>query len=67
MYKAKFTKAGAKKMGDPHLAGKEFEYDRIVGKCVGNIFVNGKRLGVNLSFAGRTPGCVLIRPIPGRG
>lgn len=64
MYKARFTKAGAVRMGVPHLAGKKFEYDNIkaapYNTVVNNIYYNGERLGSALPFVGKDRGRDLI-------
>jgi hypothetical protein len=61
MYKAKFTKDGARRMGLPELFGHEFEYESISphGPVVLEMYYKGRRIGSVLSY---TTGVLITRP-----
>ena len=66
MYKAKLTKAGARRIGMPELEGKTVAYDKFsqpsppCGKTVERVFYKGEKIASNLAYAGNAPGLEII-------
>lgn len=61
MKKARLTTDGARRIGYPHLAGKQVEYDKIheLGTTVENVYRDGNRIAGVLSIVGKTPGLII--------
>lgn len=69
LYQAILTKAGARRLNVPELAGKVVLYDGFteLGTTINNIWYPGEflglkmtKLGANLSFNDPDPGCELL-------